>query len=220
MIISPTLLMSAVTRQPRKQNADPRQHLPTNQRKTNKNANNRIQYNKGGKQEKPPPGKAQKGKKKRKKRRNKNKKTNNNPAKKAKTILQKKHKEKLLQEERPRPTVIQMENGLNTISLASVNPDHFITREIQQDVTQQLIRRKIHIAMIQETHIPYDRNFIRKEYRIITSAAKPIPKKTTRRRHIRKKHSRSGNSNTQRNGTTHKPNRKGRPPNTKNNTRP
>ena len=70
-----------------------------------------------------------------------------------------------------------MGNGLNAISVESLNPYHFITREAQQDVTQQLLKRKIHIAMIQETHIPQDRNFIRNEYRVITAAVIPNPKK-------------------------------------------
>jgi len=57
-----------------------------------------------------------------------------------------------------------------------VNPDHLLTQEMQNDVTQQLAKQKIHVALIQETHIPRNINIIKNGYRIITSAAKPNPK--------------------------------------------
>jgi len=49
---------------------------------------------------------------------------------------------------------------------------------MKQDITQQLLKRKIHIATIQETHIPYNSSQKINEYRIINSAAIPNPKKT------------------------------------------
>ena len=68
--------------------------------------------------------------------------------------------------------------GLSAISVVSLNPDHFITDEVQQDITQQLIKHKIHIAIIQETHIPHNTNHIVNGYRIINSSEIPNPKKT------------------------------------------
>jgi len=72
-----------------------------------------------------------------------------------------------------------MKKGLNAISIASLHPDHFATDEVQQDITQQLIKKKIHIAIIQETHIPRNLSYEKKNgYRIITSAAIKNPKTT------------------------------------------
>jgi len=59
-----------------------------------------------------------------------------------------------------------------------MNPDHFIASQVQQDITQQLTKKKIHIAIIQETHIPRNLNYEKNGYRIITAAATPNPKKT------------------------------------------
>merc|ERR1712112_289535 len=41
----------------------------------------------------------------------------------------------------------------------------------QQGIINGLAKNKIHIAMIQETHIPKDLNYMMGNYRIITSAA-------------------------------------------------
>ena len=48
----------------------------------------------------------------------------------------------------------KMKNGLNTLTVVSLNPDHFIADQAQQDITQQLAKNKVHNAIIQETHIP------------------------------------------------------------------
>ena len=82
------------------------------------------------------------------------------------------------QEGKPRETVIQMKKGISAISVVSLNPDHFITDEVQQDITQQLIKKKIHIEIIQETHIPRNLNYGKNGYRIITSSAIKNPKTT------------------------------------------
>ena len=49
--------------------------------------------------------------------------------------------------------------GANTLSIASPNPDHFTTNNAQNDTIQQLTQQKIHIASIQETHIPHSHSF-------------------------------------------------------------
>ena len=89
-------------------------------------------------------------------------------------------KKRLFQEGKERPTAINLQTGINTISVVSFSPDHFATTEVQSDITQQLLRRKIHIAMIQETHIPRNSEYTWGEYRIITSAAIRNPKNKTR----------------------------------------
>ena len=71
-----------------------------------------------------------------------------------------------------------MEKGLNTLSVVSLNPGHFITNQVRRDITQQLTKRKIHIALIQETHIPRDLQYAKNEYCIITSAETKTPKNT------------------------------------------
>merc|ERR1712112_186890 len=72
----------------------------------------------------------------------------------------------------------KMKKGLNTLTVVSLNPDHFITDQVQQDITQQLTKNKVHIAIIQETHIPRNIDNGKNGYRIITSAAVANPKKT------------------------------------------
>ena len=65
---------------------------------------------------------------------------------------------------------------MNNLSVVILNPDHCIAPQIQQDIAQQLMKNKIHIALIQETNIPRNLNYERNGYRIITSAATPKPK--------------------------------------------
>ena len=66
------------------------------------------------------------------------------------------------QEGKQRETVIKMKKGLNTLSIASPNPDHFVANQVQQDKTQQLTKRKTHIEIIQETHITRDLRYAKK----------------------------------------------------------
>ena len=64
-----------------------------------------------------------------------------------------------------------MEDGLRTLNIASLNPDTMKETEMQQGIINELTKNKIHIAMIQETHISKDLNYKMDNYRIITSAA-------------------------------------------------
>lgn len=65
----------------------------------------------------------------------------------------KKTKNKLIYNQ-TRTTTISHKNGLNKLNIASPNPDHFTTNEMQNDIIQQLAQTRIHTASIQETHIP------------------------------------------------------------------
>jgi len=78
-----------------------------------------------------------------------------------------------------RKEVINMDAGNRTLCIASLNPDTFINPEQRITITNMLLMQKIHIAAIQETHIPHDLNYTLNGYRIITSAAiKQIPEQT------------------------------------------
>ena len=70
-----------------------------------------------------------------------------------------------------RKTLISMEGGLRTLNIASLNPDSMKETTIQQEIINGLTKNKMHIAMIQETHIAKDLNYMIDNYRIITSAA-------------------------------------------------
>merc|ERR1712112_779559 len=83
---------------------------------------------------------------------------------------------RLYAEGKTRETVIKMRKGLNTLTVVSLNPDHFITDQAQQDITQQLAKNKVHIAVIQETLIPRNLNYEKNGYRVIKSAAAINPK--------------------------------------------
>jgi len=111
---------------------------------------------------------------------NKEKHTTNHPQKRwdRKQHYRKYLRKRLFQEGKNRPTVLSAKYGLNTLAIVSMNPDHLTTNEVQQDITQQLLKNKLHIEIIQETHIPKDQSFSRNEYRVITSAATPNPKVT------------------------------------------
>ena len=71
-----------------------------------------------------------------------------------------------------------MEAGNRTLCIASLNPDTFINPDQRLTIANMLILRKIHIAAIQETHIPHDLDYTLNGYRIITSAIKQIPEQT------------------------------------------
>ena len=64
-----------------------------------------------------------------------------------------------------------MEEGLRTLNIASLNPDTMKETEMQQGIINELTKNKIHIAMIQETRISKDMNYMVGNYRIITSAS-------------------------------------------------
>ena len=64
-----------------------------------------------------------------------------------------------------------MENGLRTLNIASLNPDSMKEPTIQQEIIKELTKNRIHIAMVQETHIIKYLNYKMDRYRIITSAA-------------------------------------------------
>ena len=64
-----------------------------------------------------------------------------------------------------------MKSGYRTISVVSINPDNFISQETKLTTTHLLRKHKIHIASIQETHIPHNQNYKLNGYRIITSKA-------------------------------------------------
>jgi len=87
-------------------------------------------------------------------------------------------RKRYFQEGKTRDTVINMKKGMGALTIAIINPDHFVANQVQQDITQQLPKKKIHIEIIQETHIPRDLNYEINGYRIITSAATPNPRKT------------------------------------------
>jgi len=74
--------------------------------------------------------------------------------------------------EEQREEILTMKPGQRTLSIVSLNPDNFILPETRTNTTHALQRNKIHIAAIQETHIPHDLNYKHNEYRIITTAAK------------------------------------------------
>ena len=64
-----------------------------------------------------------------------------------------------------------MENGLRTLNIASLNPDSFKEHTTQQEIINELTKKKIHIATLQETNVTKDLNYQKDNYRIITSAA-------------------------------------------------
>ena len=64
-------------------------------------------------------------------------------------------------EEKEKKVLSAKEIGRNTLTIVSMNPDHLQTEQVQNDITNQLENNKVHIALIQETHIPQDRNFIK-----------------------------------------------------------
>jgi len=60
-----------------------------------------------------------------------------------------------------------------TLTIVSLNPDNLININKQNDILHELQKRKVHIAAIQDTHIPHGLDFARNGYRIITSEANP-----------------------------------------------
>ena len=56
------------------------------------------------------------------------------------------------------------------LNILSINPDNFISTTRQDDIMHELQKQHIHIAAIQETHIPNDLSYTRNGYRAITAA--------------------------------------------------
>ena len=73
-----------------------------------------------------------------------------------------------------RKEVISMDQGLRTLIIISINRDNFVSPETRQNTTQMPRRNQIHIAAIQETHIPHSLNYVNDGYRIITTASTKI----------------------------------------------
>jgi len=70
-----------------------------------------------------------------------------------------------------RKEVLNTNQGNCTLNIVSINPDALTTQESRQRLTEELLRNKIHLAAIQETHIAHGQNYLHNGYRIITSAA-------------------------------------------------
>ena len=76
-----------------------------------------------------------------------------------------------LQYDQIRTTTINRKEGLSALNIASLSPDYVATKEMQNDIIQQLPFKMVHIATIQETHIPQNCTFKKQNYAIITSGA-------------------------------------------------
>ena len=62
-----------------------------------------------------------------------------------------------------------MATSERTLIISPIGPDNFQHRQSRWDITDILTYNKIHIAAVQETHIPQVQNYRLNEYRIITS---------------------------------------------------
>ena len=60
--------------------------------------------------------------------------------------------------------------GLRTLNIASLNPDSMRGEGTQQEIVKGVIKNKIHLAEIQETHITSYCNYMVANYRVITEA--------------------------------------------------
>ena len=58
-----------------------------------------------------------------------------------------------------RNTAINQKNGPNALNISSLDPDHYATNSIQNEILQQLSQKNTHIESIQETHIPQNHTF-------------------------------------------------------------
>ena len=74
-------------------------------------------------------------------------------------------------ENRPRGEKRENQPGYKTLTIESISPDNLIADEGKTKLTRELQKRKIHIAGIQETHIPLGIEFARNGYSVITSSA-------------------------------------------------
>ena len=70
-----------------------------------------------------------------------------------------------------RISLIRMKNGLRTMNIASLNPGSMKEEQMQREIIKNLMRNKIHIAAIQETHIAQDRDYLLDNNRIITASS-------------------------------------------------
>ena len=62
-------------------------------------------------------------------------------------------------------------NGLRAMNISSLSPESMEEEQLKRGIIKNMIRRKIHIASIQETHITKDRDYLMGNYRVITAAA-------------------------------------------------
>ena len=81
-------------------------------------------------------------------------------------------RKRLFEEGRPRQTTINATSGYIASIIATVNPDHLSTDQANQDILTQLSKSKIHIAGIQETHIPFGGILTLGTYKLITSSTR------------------------------------------------
>ena len=65
-----------------------------------------------------------------------------------------------------------MDKGIRTLNIASLNPDSAKEEQAHRDIVTNLIRNRIHIAGIRETHVKQDRFCLLGNYRIINTSAR------------------------------------------------
>ena len=73
---------------------------------------------------------------------------------------------------RKRTTELSNIPGYWALSIFTLNRGNFIQNERKGDITHEPHRGRIHIAAIQETHIPNDQPYVENGYRVITTAAR------------------------------------------------
>ena len=67
-------------------------------------------------------------------------------------------------EQNQRLAVVNSESGNRTLTIVSVTPDAITTTESIPAHAEILLRTKIHIVAIPETHIPYGQNYMTNGY--------------------------------------------------------
>ena len=83
---------------------------------------------------------------------------------------QKRSRIRLYCEKCPRKQLLQTKQE-KTLPIISLNPDNFFSDEKQSDILHEIQRRKIHISVIQETHIPHGLAYAKSGYGISTFSA-------------------------------------------------
>ena len=83
-------------------------------------------------------------------------------------------KQKQLDYDPERRTLIENGNGIRTMNIASHNPDSTKEAPMQRDAIKNLTRNKIHLSVTPETHITQGRNRLLDNYRGIDAAAKKV----------------------------------------------
>ena len=85
--------------------------------------------------------------------------------------IRQKIRKRIYAQRRPREHLLNTQEGYRSLIIVSINHDNFALETTKKDITTKLLRSKIHIASIEETHIRKDYNYRHNEYRIITTAA-------------------------------------------------